>query len=379
VSEKPVHSRGHPILIVMIVVSALTALLVWRDDDSAPAATTTSSPSSNSPAPTDPAEPERRVGYVISRPGALYSTSPGTAGTPVAGNVVFAVVGEEAGGFRVLDVCNREGWLAAHQVTPGEVLVERSGFADAAFVIDPGHGFPDLGAVGPTRLLETEVNLDVSERIAALLRSPRNIDWATGAVTAGNQIPAADTVVLTRAANGPNDGDYEAGLTFRATLGNTIRADAIVSIHHNSGGAVALEQPGAEAYVSNFDPESQRLGGLIVDELRRSFARYDIEWTGASGEGVFARIGTDGEDYYTLLEVAEVPAAIVEAAYISNPAEEALAWTEGFRQEYANAVYRALVRFITTEDDPIPKPEVQTIQPGGPSRSFESCVVPPAE
>lgn len=319
------------------------------------------------------------AGFVISRPGARYSATAGGTATAVAGNVVFAVLGEESGGYRVFDVCNREGWLHAEDVTVGAVPVNRSGFADAVFVVDPGHGLPDLGAVGPTRLLETEVNLDVSERLADLLRAPRDVDWSTGAVTPGTQVPAAHTVVLTRAANGPNGGDYEVGLTFRGVLGNTVKADAVVSIHHNAGDMVALEHPGAEAYVSSFDPESQRLGGLLVDELRRAFARFEANWVGATGNGVFARLGTDGEDYYTLLDVAEVPAAIVEGAYISNPSEEALAKTDAFRQAYADAVYRALVRFMTTTDDPIPEPEVQTIPPAGPTRNLDDCVVPPEE
>lgn len=289
------------------------------------------------------------------------------------------MLGEEQGGYRVMDVCNREGWIAADQVNEGEVLIDRDGFADAAIVIDAGHGLPDLGAVGPTRLLEAEANLDVSSRVADLLSSPHDVDWVTGEVTAGMAVPAVHTVVSTRSPSGPNGGDFEVGLTFRAELANSVEADAFVSIHHNSGGAVSLDRPGSEAYVSNFDEESARLGGLMVDELRRSFSAFSADWIGGTGSGVFARIGVDGEDYYTLIEVSEVPVAIVEGAYISNPSEEALARTDAFRQAYAEAVYRALVRFITTDDTSDLVVETQTYDPGGPSRNMDDCVVPPQE
>ena len=349
---------------------------MWRDSANPAAPTTTTSTGELPPTSlttTTTADIRTRVGYLMSRSGTLYE------GNAIAGNVPFAVLGTEQGGYRVLDVCNREGWLAADQVEVGEVLEERSGFGDAAFVIDAGHGLPDLGAVGPTRLLEAEANLDVTARLAELLRSPQDIDWATGTVTPGMQIPAAHTVVLTRPPDGPNAGDFEVGLTFRATLANTMGADAFVSIHHNSGGAVALDHPGSEAYVSAFDDDSARLGALMVDELRRSFASFEADWTGANGSGVFARIGSDGDDYYTLIAVADVPVTIVEGAYISNPSEEALAKTDTFRRAYAEAVYRALVRFVTTDDNPIPEVETQTFDPGGPSRNMDDCVVPPQE
>jgi N-acetylmuramoyl-L-alanine amidase len=41
----------------------------------------------------------------------------------------------------------------------------------SVFVIDPGHGCPDWGGVGPNGLAESEVNVDVSARILDLLWS----------------------------------------------------------------------------------------------------------------------------------------------------------------------------------------------------------------
>jgi hypothetical protein len=124
------------------------------------------------------------------------------------------------------------------------------------------------------------------------------------------------------------------------------------------------------------NPESPRLGGLIVEELRAAFSRYDADWVGGRGNGLASRVGNDGNDYYSVLERSEVPAVIVEGAYISNPSEEALIMTDEFRQEYAEGVYRAIVRFVTTDDNPIPAPEPELFDVEGPPRSMDDCVVP---
>lgn len=118
------------------------------------------------------------------------------------------------------------------------------------------------------------------------------------------------------------------------------------------------------------------MGTLPIEELRNGLARFEADWVGGEGSGLISRIDPDGTDYYTLLEKSDAPAALVEGAYISNASEEALAKTDAFHQEYAVGVYRALVRFVTTEDNPIPPPEPQVWDPDGGTVSLNDCVVP---
>jgi len=363
--------------LVVVLVIAFGLAFAWRVGTAQPGAESETAPTSDLGPISDESGQTQRVGFVVSREGAVLAPGPGEPGQSVAAGVVFAVLGEDDRGFEVLDACNREGWLAADQADPGLVPSNRERrFDHSVFVIDPGHGLPDLGAVGPEGLTETEVNIDVSARVVQLLESSQDIDWVTGAVTPGDAVPPAATAIMTRSPDGPNGGDYEVGLTFRAALGNAVDATALVSIHHNTAPNASLDHPGAEAYVSAANAESPRLGGLIVDELRTAFERFEADWTGAPGTGVFSRVDADGADYYTLLDVSEGPAVIVEGAYISNPSEEALAMTDQFRQSYAEGVYRALVRFVTTDDDPIPAPEPELWEVEGPPRSMDDCVVP---
>lgn len=377
-----------PLIVVGVVLALFAAVFFYRQvgNSEASDSTTTTSGSTpttgapgSTPATTTPG-PEMRVGYLISKEGAVLASGPGGSGPRIAGGIRFPIIEATGDGYRIMDACGRDGWLAASDVDEGLVPIDRrTEFGDAVFVIDPGHGLPDLGAVGPNRVLEGQVNLKVAARLQALLEAPHDIDWATGTVTPGTAYPAVSSVILTRSPEGPNGGDYEMPLTFRSLIANSAEATALVSIHHNSGHSRSLEGPGSEAYVQVHNPESARLGGLIVDELRKGLGRFEADWVGGVGNGLRSRHGSTGGDYYTVLDEADGVAVIVEGAYISNPSEEALIATDEFQQAYAEAVYRALVRWITTPDDPLPRPEPEPYPgPGGPGRNWDNCVVPPA-
>src|SRR5690606_20422789 len=193
------------------------------------------------PEPVDPApmaadERRERPAYVTTRDGTSVRSADGSSAVAAAGGVLLPIIGEVDGGYRVFDTCNNEAIVAAHEVEVGTVPADREEgrFDHAVFVIDPGHGVPDYGAVGPNGLTEAEVNLDVAARLVELLRATHDVDWTTGEVRAGDSVPAAAVAVLTRSPEGPNGGQYQLGLTFRARVANALDATALVSIHHNT-------------------------------------------------------------------------------------------------------------------------------------------------
>ncbi len=381
-------NRPQPGIIIVVALSLFAALFLWRQsasstDTTLPTAegTTATTATTTLDSTTTTQQISTRVGYLVSRAGAVLSPEPGTSGRAIAGGIVFPIMGTTTDGFQVLDSCNRPGWLATSDVIQGEVPIDRTSgrFDHAVFVIDPGHGLPDLGAVGPTRLFEAVANIDISARLLDLLTTSNDIDWATGGITAGSAVPAAGVAILTRSPEGPNGGDYELSLSYRAEIANSMGATAIVSIHNNSSPSRQLDHPGSESYVSHLDPESARLGGLITQELRSELAKFEADWMGHSGSGVRSRLGSTGGDYYTLIDEADMTAVIVEGAFVSNRTEEDLLRTDEFKQAYADAVYRAMVRWITTDDDPIPAPTPEAWPgPGGLGRDWTQCVVPGA-
>ena len=290
---------------------------------------------------------------------------------------------ERVGGFlEVIATCNETLWVRERDVdvirkARGAGPPGRAELSRATIVVDPGHGDRDWGGVGPTGLAEKEVNLDVGDRLRTLLLATHDVDWATGAISAGETVPAAAAVWMTRSPEGPNDGDYELGLAYRSHIANSAGADVFVSIHANTVPTADPLQPGSEVFYATSVAGSDRLASLIHQELIRGFESFSADWKGGLILGARARIDPSTDtDYYGILRRANMPAVIVEGVYISEPEEEALLRTAEFRQAYADGVYRGIVRFLTTSDvgEEINAPEVFSSDAGTPNTS--ACGVP---
>ena len=252
--------------------------------------------------------------------------------------------------------CNDTAWVREEDVTvvaagENQPVGPEFDVSQAVIVLDPGHGARDWGGVGPTGLAEKAVNLDIADRVRQLMEAPRDVDWNSGSVAPGNSVPSFGDVVLTRDVVGPNEGDFEANLGFRSTMATAARADALISIHNNTVPRVDSDIPGSEVFYSTAVEDSERLAGIIYEELLLSLSPFDADWTGGELLGARARLDPDtGEDYYGLLRRATVPSVIVEGVYISEPDEEALLASGEFRQAYAEAIYRGVLRFLTSTD-----------------------------
>ncbi len=255
--------------------------------------------------------------------------------------------------------CDAYAWVPIDGVFAQPSAPKQSGellasMAEATVVIDPGHGGPwNNGAAGRGRTYEKDVNLAIAQRVRDLLTGPRTVDWETGEIFLGVEIPAVGWVLVTRVGDG-EEADYEAGLQFRSTLANAANADAMVSIHNNAGVSSRLKESGSDVYYQSQIEESRRFSEIMVEEFARSFAPFEANWVGDPRHGAVSRISArDGvSQYYGVLRRTEIPTVLAEGAYLSNPTEAALLATPEFQQAYANAVYRAIVRFLTTADAP---------------------------
>jgi N-acetylmuramoyl-L-alanine amidase len=257
---------------------------------------------------------------------------------------VLPVLGGEPGAWQVLTPC------AASAIVPGEPVL------GAHVVLDPGHGGREPGAVGPSGLREADVNLDIARRAKALLE-------ADGA-----------SVVLTR------DADVRMTLATRAAIAKTMSPVAFLSIHHNAAPVGRSSVPGSELYHQLADPESKRLAGLLWEEMQEHLAPFGTDWAIGDDPGARARRSSQtGDDYYGILRNAQgVPSVLTEAAYLSNPAENALLETAEFRDAEARAIADAVLR-LANSDDPGSgyKPTKQVDVPAGSGGGASSCVDPP--
>ncbi|HPB11394.1 MAG TPA: N-acetylmuramoyl-L-alanine amidase [Kiritimatiellia bacterium] len=98
--------------------------------------------------------------------------------------------------------------------------------ADILIVLDPGHGGPSTGALGPTGVTEKEVNLQQARRMRDVLEH------------------AGFRVLMTR------DSDVDVDLYERARIAYRARADAFISVHHNA--TAAQTDPRSVRHISTY-------------------------------------------------------------------------------------------------------------------------------
>jgi N-acetylmuramoyl-L-alanine amidase len=165
----------------------------------------------------------------------------------------------------------------------------------------------------------------------------------------------------------------------RDDLAVALHPQAYISIHHNAepDGPTADGTPGNETYYQIANPSSKRLAGILWEEITKAFERYQVPWVGDTDHGAKYRVGSRGDYYAVLRQTAGIDAVLSEAAFITNPPEEALLATPEFRHVEAQAIADAIVRFLTTPDpgSGFVTPYDRTEAAGGGGTS-EGCVDP---
>lgn len=257
----------------------------------------------------------------------------------------------------VVPVLRREGNTVVGLTPCGnEVPVVGEHTPSAHFVIDPGHGGSEPGAVGPNGLMERDVNLDVALRLRQLLESE-------GA-----------TVVMTR------ETDLRVTIATRAAIARAVAPLAFVSIHHNAAPLASGPGIGSELYHQEASSEARRLAGLIHEAFVERLQPFLADWAVGDEPGVRARrSATTGADFYGILrESAGTPAVLSEAVFLSDPEEADLLATEEFRQAEAEALASALLTYVDTDESGSGFVDTKVSSaPAGGGGGAAGCVDPP--
>jgi N-acetylmuramoyl-L-alanine amidase len=172
--------------------------------------------------------------------------------------------------------------------------------------LDPGHS-PDPGAVGPTGLEEKVVNLKIARMLKKILEK-------NGA-----------EVVMTR------KGMEGVALYDRPKIAIQEGCDILISIHNNAlpDGINPFHNNGTATYY--YHPQSLALAKEIQSELLKKLQLPDY--------GI----------YYgnlVLTRPSQLPAVLVECAFMMIPEQEELLKTDKFQRKCAQAVYRGILNFI---------------------------------
>lgn len=180
-------------------------------------------------------------------------------------------------------------------------------YKNRIIVLDPGHGGSDPGATGPNGTQEKTVTLDIAKRVSKLLK-------AQGA-----------KVIMARGA------DTDVSLSARTDTANKNDADVFVSIHINANNDSSIG--GTTTYIYNGSSETSRL--QESNKLACSIQNEMIKSLGLRDIGV-------KEANFAVVRTSNMPAVLLELAFISNQAEERLLKTDNFKNKAAEAIVKGI-------------------------------------
>lgn len=185
-------------------------------------------------------------------------------------------------------------------------------------MLDPGHGGRDHGAVGPTGVQEKVITLAVAKQVADIL-------WSVAEVK------------LTREDDRALGVSLASDLKARSKLANTWGADCFVSTHCNSAENRAAH--GCEVWTSRGQTQADVLAECIIRALEAEFPDITFRKDYSDGDG-------DKESKFAVLMQTKMPAALVELAFISNPAEEAMLESHAYQDRAAQAIAEGIADYL---------------------------------
>lgn len=197
---------------------------------------------------------------------------------------------------------------------PPAVFHFSPGLKNKVIAIDPGHGGTDPGAIGPCKIQEKKVTLDIALRVKKLLEQ------------------AGAKVYMTRFNDRDVCAPYASAvdeLDARAMIGNKHKADIFLDIHANS-----FQDPKVGGTATYYYQKS------IYDQLLAQSLQNSVITTGCLNDR-----GIQTANFF-VLKHTDMPAALIELAFISNPTEEKLLNSPNFQQKLAQGILNGLDDFF---------------------------------
>ena len=171
--------------------------------------------------------------------------------------------------------------------------------------IEAGHGGSGTGAIGLSGLVEKDINLDLSFRLGELCASM-----------------GAEVVQV-------RDSDRDMGLIEKRDIAIKSGADMLISIHANAGGRGYLSVAGTSTYWHN--PFWAPLAQTIYDRLLET------------GLPEFGVVGTFN---YTVTRASQMPAVLVEQAFMTHAEDEEKLADPEFRQQMAVKIFEGIFDYL---------------------------------
>ena len=231
-------------------------------------------------------------------------------------------------------------WSLSSYATPA---VAKQPLFDAyrrIIVLDPGHGGRDIGARGAEGTVENAVALELAKLMTAELQR----DYK---------------VTLTRT------DDYHLDLDHRTALANHLKADVFVSLH--TGGSLVYGTAGTIIYYYQNVAEASSImeENPVVGDYKTN---RPIEWGSVQNSYrerslilarmISSRLSTMNSIKHlriqgaplAVLKGAQMPAILIEAGYLTNPAEEKNLRNNRFLMDIATEISKGIKDFLSRTD-----------------------------
>ena len=221
--------------------------------------------------------------------------------------------------------------------------------------IDAGHGGLDPGALGPNRMREKIVVLQISKRLEKLFDNDPNYDG-----------------ILVR------KGDYFLAHRKRTQIARDNKADFFISIHAdaftdpraNGASVYALSNRGATSEAARFlakkqnnadliggatalnlDDKDEMLAGVLLDLSMTATMSTSLD----AGKQVLKQMGSVARLHkkkveqagFLVLKSPDIPSLLIETGFISNPKEARKLASANYQQRMAKAIYNGLDQYYS--------------------------------
>lgn len=235
-----------------------------------------------------------------------------------------------------------------------EEFVEQSD-RKIVIAIDAGHGGLDPGALGPNRMREKIVVLQISKRLEKLFDKDPNYDG-----------------ILIRT------GDYFLAHRKRTQIARDNKADFFISIHAdaftdpraNGASVYALSNRGATSEAArylakkqnnadliggatalNLDDKDEVLAGVLLDLSMTATMSTSLD----AGKLVLKQMGSVARLHkkkveqagFLVLKSPDIPSLLIETGFISNPNEARKLASADYQQRMAKAIYNGLDQYYS--------------------------------
>ena len=229
----------------------------------------------------------------------------------------------------------------------GKPIVDRM----VTIMLDPGHGGEDPGAIGKVGTYEKNVTLEVARRLKARIDAEPNM-----------------RAVLTR------DSDFFVPLQMRVQKARRVQSDLFLSIHADAwikpdarGSSVfVLSEKGASStqarLLAQKENQADLIGGVNIGSKDLFLARtlLDLSQTGTInnslklGKYLLGELGSINTLHkahveqagFAVLKAPDIPSALIETAFISNPEEEARLNDDAYQEKLAGAIVRGIRQYF---------------------------------